>query len=103
MNTNTRRFTLDYGRTGLEVSLPADRVVGPLEIQAAPPLTDPESAVAERLERPNGSLPLREIAKGKKTACILVCDITRPVPNPIILRPLLKVLHESGMTRAKTS
>jgi nickel-dependent lactate racemase len=42
---------------------------------------------------------LRELAKGCKSVCILVCDITRPVPNPIILRPMLKVLHEAGIAR----
>lgn len=99
MNPKTLRFRLDYGRTGLEVSLPADRVVGPLEIQAVAALDDPESVVAERLERPNGTLPLREIAKGKRTACILICDITRPVPNPLILRPTLQVLREAGIER----
>ena len=40
------QFTLDYGRTGLPVSLPADRVVGPLAIKHVPPLEDPEAAVA---------------------------------------------------------
>lgn len=93
----TLRLRLDYGKTGLVVDLPADRVVGPLEIGAAPPLADPEAAVAAGLERPIQARPLRELAQGKRTACILVCDITRPVPNPLILRPTLKVLHESGI------
>jgi nickel-dependent lactate racemase len=96
---STRRFTLDYGRNGLEVELPADRVVGPLEIRNVPPLADPEAAVAEGLARPIGSPPLAEVARGRKTACILVCDITRPVPNPVILRPMLRTLREAGVAR----
>ena len=32
------KVTLDYGRTGLDVELPADRVVGPLAIENVPPL-----------------------------------------------------------------
>ena len=94
-----RRFTLDYGRTGLAIELPADRLVGPLEIQAVPPLDDPEAAVVSALASPTGSPPLFEVAKGKKTACILICDITRPVPNPTLLRPILKTLHDSGIKR----
>ncbi len=39
------------------------------------------------------------MARGKKNACILICDITRPVPNPILLRPILQTLHESGLKR----
>ena len=91
--------TLDYGRTGLTVTLPADRVVGPLAIRDVPPLHDPETAVAEALEHPIGSPPLREMARGRASACILVCDITRPVPNPTILGPVLRVLHEAGISR----
>ncbi|MGC8638250.1 MAG: nickel-dependent lactate racemase [Isosphaeraceae bacterium] len=91
--------TLDYGRTGLTVELPADRVVGPLSIRDVPPLDDPEGAVAAALESPTGAPPLLELARGRKSACILVCDITRPVPNRTILRPMLRVLHEAGIAR----
>src|SRR5262245_54105189 len=96
---NTLRVRLDYGRTGLDVELPADRVVGPLEIRQAPPLPDPDRAVAEALAAPIGSAPLLDISRGKKTACILVCDITRPVPDETLLRPMLKTLHEAGIAR----
>jgi nickel-dependent lactate racemase len=93
------RFTLDYGRTGLEVDLPADRVVGPLAIRPAPPLADPETAIAEALRRPIGTAPLAALARGRRDACILVCDITRPVPNQLILPPLLRTLEEQGIAR----
>jgi nickel-dependent lactate racemase len=93
------RITLDYGRTGLEVELPDERVVGPLAIKPASPLSDPEMAVAKALAQPIGSPPLAQLAAGRKNACILVCDITRPVPNKIILPPLLQTLEEQGIAR----
>jgi nickel-dependent lactate racemase len=93
------RVTLDYGRTGLDVELPADRVVGPLEIRTAPPLDGPEGVVAAALRAPSGAPPLVEVAGGRKTVCILVCDITRPVPNATILRPMLAELHAAGIAR----
>lgn len=96
---NVLRVTLDYGRTGLDVELPADRVVGPLEIRQAHPLADPDAAVFRALASPIGSAPLLELARGKKSACVLVCDITRPVPNETILRPTLRTLHEAGIAR----
>src|SRR5438552_5849525 len=99
---NSLKVTLDYGRTGLAVELPADRVVGPLAIREVPPLDDPERAVAAALEEPIGTPALRRIAQGRDDACILVCDITRPVPNRTILRPMLKVLHEAGIPRERT-
>src|SRR4051812_21710080 len=95
------RFTLDYGRTGLSVELPDDRVVGPLAIRPAAPLTDPAAAVADALARPTGSRPLAEVARGRKDACVLICDITRPVPNRLILPPLLRTLEEAGVPREK--
>jgi nickel-dependent lactate racemase len=93
------RITLDYGRTGLEVSLPDERIVGPLEIRPAPPLPDPDAALAEALRHPIGSPPLAELARGRRNACVLVCDITRPVPNRLILPPLLRTLEEQGIAR----
>jgi nickel-dependent lactate racemase len=93
------RIKLDYGRTGLEVDLPADRVVGPLQIRPADPLPNPEAAIAETLRRPTGTPPLVERARGRRNACILVCDVTRPVPNRLILPPLLRTLEEAGIAR----
>jgi lactate racemase len=96
------RVTLDYGRTGLAVEIPTDRVVGPLAIKNVPPLDDPESAVAEAIKAPIGTPGLAALARGRKDACILICDITRPVPNQTILRPMLAVLRDAGIPRERT-
>jgi nickel-dependent lactate racemase len=93
------KLKLDYGRTGLDVTLPDDRLVGPLSIRTAVPLANPQAAIAHALAHPIGSPPLAEIARGPKNACVLVCDITRPVPNKLILPPLLRTLHEEGIRR----
>jgi nickel-dependent lactate racemase len=98
----TMKVTLDYGRTGLTVELPTERVVGPLAIRDVPPLDDPEAAVADALDRPIGSPPLGEVARGRKDACILICDITRPVPNRTILGPMLRILRDAGIPRDRT-
>jgi nickel-dependent lactate racemase len=91
------RLTLDYGRTGLEVELPDDRVVGPLAIKPATPLADPAGAVEAALERPTGTPPLAELAGGRRSVCVLVSDITRPVPNELILKPMLRTLERAGI------
>jgi nickel-dependent lactate racemase len=93
------RITLDYGRTGLQVELPDQRIIGPLSIRPAPPLADPESAIAEALRFSIGTRPLEELARGRRDACVLVCDITRPVPNRLILPPVLRILEEQGLSR----
>ena len=93
------RFKLEYGRTGLEVDLPAERIVRTLKYKDAPPLSDPVGSLAEMLAHPIGSPPLAEIARGKKSAYIAICDITRPVPNELILRPVLRTLEDAGIAR----
>jgi len=93
------RIHLDYGRTGLDVDLPDERIVGPLAIRPAEPLPNPEDAIEQTLRQPTGTPPLAQLARGRRNACILICDITRPVPNRLILPPVLKILQEQGIAR----
>ena len=95
------RVRLEYGKTGLEVDLPGDRVVRKLAYKDAPPLADPAASLADMLASPIGSPPLSELARGRRSACILICDITRPVPNELILRPILHTLREAGIPRSE--
>lgn len=93
--------TLDYGKTGLSVTLPDDRLIAPpLTIREAVPLTDPNATLETALASPIGTAPLAELAKGKKSACVVVCDITRPVPNSLLLPPILRTLESSGIPRS---
>ena len=95
------RVKLEYGKTGLEVELPDERVVRKLGYKDATPLADPAAAVEALLKQPTGTPPLSELARGRRDACVVISDITRPVPNELILRPLLKTLEESGIPRDK--
>ena len=93
------RVRLDYGKTGLDVELPDDRVVGPLAIQPTTPVANPAAEVRRMIDDPIGSPPLSEVARGRKSACILICDITRPVPNSILLPPILETIEAAGVPR----
>ncbi len=55
--------------------------------------------IAKSLEQPLGCAPLRELARGKQSACVVISDITRPVPNPLLLPPLLSSLEQAGIPR----
>ena len=90
---------LDYGRGTLEVELPEDRLIGPLAIRPAEPIPNPQEAIEQAILNPIGSSSLAELARGKKDACILLCDVTRPVPNTLILPPMLRILEEQGIPR----
>jgi nickel-dependent lactate racemase len=93
------RVRLEYGKTGLEVELPDANVVKCMTYSATTPLPDPEAALREVMDRPTGSPPLADLAIGRKDACIAICDVTRPVPNSVILPPLLESLERSGIPR----
>ncbi|MEX1042648.1 MAG: nickel-dependent lactate racemase [Pirellulaceae bacterium] len=92
---------LAYGRTGLEVALPEDMEIHTLVYKDVPPLDDPDSALLKVLHHPTGTPPLAELAQGRRDACIVICDITRPVPNEMILEPMLDILEEAGIPRER--
>jgi len=74
-----------------------------LEMKDLAPLPKPAHSVYDAISKPIKSLPLRDLALGKKNACVVISDITRPVPNKIILPPLLKILEESGIRKRDTT
>ena len=86
-----------FGKTGLTVSLPDGLRYSVVEGRSAVALADSASAIGAALNRPIASKPLAELAAGKRTAAISVCDITRPAPNTLTLPPLLERLHTAGI------
>jgi lactate racemase len=86
-----------FGKDGLMVSLPDGPAYELIESRSALPLPDAQSALDAALDAPIGCKPLRELAQGKRSAAISVCDITRPAPNRVTLPPLLRRLHEAGI------
>jgi nickel-dependent lactate racemase len=95
------RVKFEYGRRGLHADLPGERIVRTLRYKDAPPLSDPRASLWNVLNRPSGSPPLSELARGRKDACVVICDITRPVPNELILRPVLDTLEQAGIPRPR--
>ncbi len=83
----------------MNVELPKGYRYRVLEARSAVPLKDAPGMLEAALERPIGTLPLRELARGKRSAGISVCDITRPAPNRLVLPPLLRRLEEAGIPR----
>ena len=90
------KVKLLYGRGELEVRLPDGCEPTVVEKPAMPVIDDPARAVASALD--GGALAA--VAAGAPSACILICDITRPVPNRLFLRPLVERLEGAGVPRA---
>jgi nickel-dependent lactate racemase len=88
---------LAYARGTLPVTFPDECEVTVLRKQPMEPLADPQAAVESAFSQPVGSNTLAELARGRSSACILICDITRPVPNGLILPPMLRILMDAGI------
>ena len=91
------KVTMDYGRDGLDIEVPDHAHV--LQMSDAPALSDLDQKLEEALAHPIGALALRQLARGRSDACIVISDITRPVPNAKILPPMLRILEEEGIAR----
>jgi len=90
-----------YGKSEMHVRLPSDARATVIGKRPMPKLADPRGAVRDALARPIGAAPYETLVRGKRSACILICDITRPVPNRLFLRPLIEGLIGGGMPRER--
>ena len=86
-----------FGKSGIEVSVPDTVHCHIAHTRSAAAIADVAARLDQSLDRPIGCPPLTELAAGKRTAAIAVCDITRPAPNSITLPPLLARLHSAGI------
>ena len=93
------QIELAFGKTGLPVHLPETFRYRVLEARSATPLPGWQAALEAALDRPIGAPPLAELARGKHSAAISICDITRPAPNRLTLPPVLRRLEQAGILR----
>ena len=94
---NTQSHAMRFGKGRMTLDLPASAsvLIGP-EIPALP---EPQAAVRQALRQPIGSASLRDIAVSKKpaTVVITISDITRPVPNELLVTAILQELNAAGV------
>jgi nickel-dependent lactate racemase len=93
------QVSLAFGKTGIDVNLPDGFQYRLLEARSAKPLADWRASLESALDHPIGTPPLVEVARGRKTVAISVCDITRPTPNRLTLPPILRRLELAGIGR----
>jgi nickel-dependent lactate racemase len=88
---------LRYGKAYVPLTVPAGTRI--LTGRPIEPLANPRDAMVHALRNPTASAPLSEIVRAKKprTVAITISDITRPVPNELILTALLAELNAAGV------
>ena len=93
------QIDLAFGKTGVPVQLPETFRYRILEARSAMPLPGWQAALEAALDRPIGAPSLAELARGKRSAAISICDITRPAPNRLTLPSVLRRLEQTGIPR----
>lgn len=87
--------SIPFGRGAISASLPDDAtVVLPNE---APVISDLGAALQESMSNPIGTKPLEELARGKRSATIVVNDVTRPTPTRAMAEAVVDKLCQAGM------
>jgi nickel-dependent lactate racemase len=89
---------LPYGRDVLNYEFDNKSVKGILrgKMDDFIPSKSSQELVAESIENPFDSLPLRELAKGKKKIVLIASDHTRPVPSKLIVPEMLAQIRSGN-------
>jgi nickel-dependent lactate racemase len=94
------RIRLAFDKTGKDIEIPDGVSTQVLEPRFADSLPDEGGAIAAALDHPISSPSLTDLARGKKSAAIAVCDITRPAPNRVVLPQVTAALERGGIPRS---
>ncbi len=89
-------YAVKYGPDSLEFAVPAGADVTVIEPRAVAGAADPALAVAQALD----DAPAHGRLAQPGTTAIAISDATRPVPNDVILPPLLARLRAGGVRQA---
>lgn len=90
---------IQYGKTGLDVHIPPAINVDVIEPAFEPAVPDPERAILDALEHPIERPPLRQSIRAGSNVGVVVNDITRATPYPVILPPLLREVQAASPAR----
>jgi lactate racemase len=95
-----QQIQIPWGSENQSISIPADwKIKGVLEPSSIPAVFDPSEEVERSLADPVGSDRLNRLVEGKKYITIVIDDISRPTPIPVIFPLVLKELIKGGVKR----
>ena len=89
--------SIRYGKGELHIRLPKGCEPTIIRKPDMPILADSHAAIRDALLNPIDAPSICELSKGVQRACIVICDITRPVPNGMILKGLIEQLRDNGV------
>ena len=92
-----KKVKMPFGEHFIELDVPEEAVV--CEAAYMAPLPDPVAAMDEALMNPIGTSPLHEIARGRRSAAIVINDITRPSSSRLMVESILPKLYHAGIEK----
>ncbi len=98
-NTATVYSSAWYGDEELTLNFPTGWEVEVLGPKDAPALSD--NQIERAFSEPIGTPRISELAKGKKSAAIVVDDLSRPTPAATVIPVLLRELTTAGVPKSE--
>ena len=92
-------YQIPCSKKFISIQIPDNVPVQWIESRKIAPVPDVRKAVEESLSRPIGTSPLRKLVKPNQTVALVVTDITRQLPEEIILPLLLRELEAGGIKK----
>ena len=93
------RCQIPCGKRSIAIQIPDHVPVQWVESRKMTPVPNVTRAVEEALNRPIGTPRLRDLVKPNQTVALVVTDITRRLPEEIILPLLLRELEAGGIRK----
>jgi nickel-dependent lactate racemase len=94
-----KHYQIPCGKRIISIRIPDHVSVQQIESRKMVPVPNVTRAVEEALNCPIGTPRLRELVKHNQTVALVVTDITRHLPEEIILPLLLKELEAGGIKK----
>jgi nickel-dependent lactate racemase len=91
------KVDIPFGKKSIRINIPDKNILDIISEGSASLILDEGKTITGALENPIKSRRLREIASGKKSACIIASDITRPCPSYKFLPLLAGELRKGGI------
>ena len=96
-----RTLNILYGDKGYKLNLNSHWNPNIIRKPQMPIISNLDKKIEEIFEKPKDSSNIESLAKLAKSVCILVCDITRPVPNKLFIETLINKLIKYGINKDK--
>ena len=94
----SKEVKLLYGKNGITLNIQDDWNANIIRKPLMPIIDDISGEVNKALNNPINSLSIDKISSKGKSVCILVCDITRPVPNKLFLKQIILKFINAGIS-----